>query len=155
MAGRIATRLNELGITLPKLGAPIANYVPYRVTGHLAHISGHGPVGADGRYVTGMVGAGVSPEQATATARIVGLQLLSALSDACSGDLDRVRRCVRLFGLIYCRPDFTAVPAVMNGASDLMVAVFGEAGRHARTTIGARALPMGISVEIDAIFEIA
>ena len=154
MTGTIDARLAELGISLPEPAKPIANYVPFAVFGHLVQIAGQGPRRPDGTVITGRLGEGLDVETGMAAARRVGVQLLAALRAACDGDLDRVSRCVSLFGLIRCTPEFEAHTAVMNGASDLMVEVFGEAGRHARTTIGARALPSGIAVEIEALFEL-
>ncbi len=103
----------------------------------------------------GCVGDTVSVEDAVACARLIGLNILAQVKDAVGGDLDRVTRCIKLGGFVHCKPDFTEQPKVINGASDLMVAVFGDAGRHARFAVGAPALPMNISVEIDAIFEVA
>ena len=154
MPGAIDTRLAELGIKLPAAPSPVANYVMSATSGRLVHLAGHGPRQTDGTMVTGRLGHDVDVEGGAQAARLVGLQLLATLRDACGGDLDRVGRCVRLYGLIRCTPGFTAHASVMNGASDLMVEVFGDAGLHARTTIGARALPFGIAVEIEGLFEL-
>ena len=154
MPGRIDARLAELGITLPAAPAPIANYVPYAVSGHLVVISGQIPL-RDGKIAhTGKVGAGVTPEQGAEAARLCMINLIAQLKAACGGDLDRVSRVVRLGGFIAAPPEFTAHPAVMNGASDLAVAVFGEAGRHARTTIGVPSLPGDATCEVEGMFEI-
>jgi enamine deaminase RidA (YjgF/YER057c/UK114 family) len=154
MAGRIETRLAELGITLPRPMAPIANYVPYVVTGNLVVVSGQVPA-IDGRIaVTGKVTWGVSMEQAKEAARLCFINVLVHLKAAC-GELDRVRRVVRLGGFIACTPGFTQQARVMNGASDLAVAAFGDAGRHARTTIGVPALPADAAVEVEGRFEIS
>jgi len=154
MAGRIETKLAELGITLPRPMAPIANYVPYAVTGNLVVVSGQVPA-VDGRIaVTGKVGQGLSLEQGREAARLCFINVLVHLKAACGGDLDRVKRVVRLGGFIASPPDFTQQAQVMNGASDLAVAVFGEAGRHARTTIGVPALPADAAVEVEGMFEI-
>ncbi|MCS6890483.1 MAG: RidA family protein [Rhodovarius sp.] len=155
MAGRIAARLRELGITLPEAPAPVANYVPFVVTGGLVVVSGQIPL-REGRIAySGKLGATVSAEEGREAARLCMLNVLAQLAVACGGDLDRVRRVVRLGGFIACTPDFTAHATVMNGASDLAVAVFGEAGRHARTTIGVPCLPGDAACEVEGIFELA
>jgi enamine deaminase RidA (YjgF/YER057c/UK114 family) len=155
MAGQIEARLAELGITLPRPMQPIANYVPYVVTGNLVIISGQVPA-IDGKIaITGKVSWGVSTDQAKEAARLCFINLLVHLKAACGGDLDRVRRVVRLGGFIASPSDFTQQALVMNGASDLAVAVFGEAGRHARTTIGVPSLPADAAVEVEGMFEIA
>ncbi|HEY1934624.1 MAG TPA: RidA family protein [Acetobacteraceae bacterium] len=154
MPGRIETRLAELGITLPAPMAPIANYVPYAVTGNLVVISGQVPA-IDGKVaITGKLGWGVSLERGKEAARICFINVLGHLKAACGGDLDRVQRVVRLGGFIASPAEFSDHAQVMNGASDLAVAVFGEAGRHARTTIGVPALPADAAVEVEGMFEI-
>lgn len=154
MAGRIDTRLAELGITLPSAMAPMANYVPFAVSGTLVVVSGQVPA-QDGRIaVTGILGDGVSVEQGQAAARLCFLNVLTHLRAACGGDLDRVRRVVRLGGFVSASPGFTQHALVMNGASDLAVAVFGDAGRHARSTIGVSGLPGGAAVEVEGMFEV-
>jgi enamine deaminase RidA (YjgF/YER057c/UK114 family) len=154
MPGRIEMKLAELGIMLPRPMAPIANYVPYVVTGNLVVVSGQVPA-TDGRIaVTGKVGGGLSLDQGVAAARLCFINVLVYLKAACGGDLDRVKRVVRLGGFIAAPPEFTQQAQVMNGASDLAVAVFGEAGRHARTTIGVPALPADAAVEVEGLFEI-
>ena len=155
MAGRVETKLAELGIMLPAPMAPIANYVPYVVTGNLVVVSGQLPA-ADGKVaVTGKVSWGVSVEQAKDAARLCFVNVLAHLKTACGGDLDRVKRVVRLGGFIAAPSDFNQHALVMNGASDLAVAVFGDAGRHARTTIGVPSLPADAAVEVEGMFEIA
>jgi len=154
MAGRIEAKLAELDISLPQPMAPIANYVPYVVTGTLVVVSGQIPA-VDGRVaVTGKLGAGVTLEQGQQAARQCLINVLGHLKTACGGDLDRVRRVVRLGGFIASTPEFTQQAAVMNGASDLAVAVFGEAGRHARSTVGVPVLPVDVPVEVEGLFEI-
>jgi enamine deaminase RidA (YjgF/YER057c/UK114 family) len=154
MPGRIDMKLAELGITLPRPMPPIANYVPYTVTGNLVVVSGQVPA-VDGRIaVTGKVGNGLSLDQGVAAARLCFINVLVHLKAACGGDMDRVKRVVRLGGFIASPPEFTSHAQVMNGASDLAVAVFGEAGRHARTTIGVPALPADAAVEVEGLFEI-
>jgi enamine deaminase RidA (YjgF/YER057c/UK114 family) len=155
MPGRIELKLAELGITLPSPMPPVANYVPYVVTGNLVVISGQVPA-ADGKVmITGKVGAGVSIDRGKEAARLCFVNVLAQLKVACGGNLDRVRRVVRLGGFIASAPEFTQQAQVMNGASDLAVAVFGEAGRHARTTVGVPVLPVDAAVEVEAMFEIS
>jgi enamine deaminase RidA (YjgF/YER057c/UK114 family) len=154
MPGRIDMKLAELGITLPRPMPPIANYVPYVVSGNLVVVSGQVPA-VDGRIaVTGKVGNGLSLDQGVEAARLCFINVLVHLKSACGGDLDRVKRVVRLGGFIASLPEFANHAQVMNGASDLAVAVFGEAGRHARTTIGVPALPANAAVEVEGLFEI-
>ncbi len=154
MAGRIETRLAELGITLPVPAAPIANYVPFNVSGKLVIVSGQIPLREGKIAYTGKVGATVSMEDGVAAARLCFVNLLAQLK-AAAGDLDRVARVLRLGGFIAAGPDFTQHAVVMNGASDLAVAVFGDAGRHARTTIGVPSLPGDAAVEVEGMFELA
>ena len=150
----IDTKLRELGIELPSAMPPVANYVPYAVTGNLVVVSGQIPA-IDGKIaITGKVGEAVSIEDGQRAARLCLLNVLTHLRTACGGDLDRVRRVVRLGGFIASPPGFTDHARVMNGASDLAVAIFGEAGRHARTTIGVPALPLDAAVEVEGLFEI-
>ncbi len=151
----IDEKLAELGIVLPTPMAPVANYVPYVITGSLVIISGQLPAEGGVVVVAGKVGEGVSVEQGQRAARLCFINLLAHLRGACGGDLGRVRRVVRLGGFIASPPGFTQHAAVMNGASDLAVAVFGEAGRHARSTIGVPALPLDAAVEVEGMFEIA
>src|ERR1700683_1565956 len=154
MPGRVELKLAELGISLPTPMPPIANYLHYVVAGNLVAVSGQVPA-IDGKIaITGKVSWGVSVEQAKEAARLCFINVLVHLKAACGGDLDRVRRVVRLGGFIASPPEFTQQAAVMNGASDLAVAVFGEAGRHARTTIGVPALPADAAVEGEGMFEI-
>ncbi len=155
MAGRIDARLAELAIELPDPPAPAANYVPYVQTGKLVFIAGQVPlVGGTAQYV-GKVGGDFSVEEGAKCARLCAINVLAQLRAACGGDLDRVARCVKLGGFVNCAPDFTGQPQVVNGASDLIVEVFGEAGKHARFAVGAPSLPLGVAVEVDAIFELA
>ncbi|MEN6544323.1 RidA family protein [Parvibaculum sp.] len=154
MTGRIDARLSELGIALPKAAAPMANYVPWVVTGNLVFISGQGPVGPTGVEYTGKLGRDLDAEQGKKAARLVALNIVAQLREAVGGDLDRVKRCVKLVGFVNSTPEFNQQPAVINGASDLMVEIFGDAGRHARSAVSAPSLPVDISVEVEAIFEI-
>lgn len=152
--GLIDKRLADLGITLPTPAKPIANYVPWVKTGNLVYISGQGAMKDGKLQYTGRVGDTVSTEDAVASARLTAINIIAHLRDACCGDLDRVKRVVKLLGLVNCTPAFGDHPKVINGASDLMVEVFGDKGRHARSAVGAPSLPFGLSVEIEAIVEI-
>lgn len=153
MAGRIEQRLKDLGIALPTPAAPIANYVPFAVTGKLVVISGQIPLRDGAVAYTGKVGVDLTPEQGREAARLCFVNLLAQLK-AAAGDLDRVTRVVRLGGFIAAPAAFTQHAAVMNGASDLAVDVFGDAGRHARTTIGVPSLPADAAVEVEGMFEL-
>jgi enamine deaminase RidA (YjgF/YER057c/UK114 family) len=155
MAGKIEAKLKELGITLGEPSTPLANYVPYNVVGNLVVVSGQVPLENGKIAFTGKVGATVSVEQGRDAARLCLLNVLIHLRTACGGDLDRVRRVVRLGGFVASPPEFTQHAVVMNGASDLAVAVFGDLGRHARTTIGVPSLPADAAVEVEGMFEIA
>lgn len=154
MSGRIEARLKELGIELPQQQAPWANYVPYTISGELVFISGQICQWNGERRHVGRLGGGISIAEGQQAARLCALNILAQLRLACGGDLDRVRRCLRLGGFVNCAPDFTDMPQVINGASDLMVAIFGDIGRHARLAVGASSLPGGLAVEIEATFEI-
>ncbi len=149
----VNARIAELGITLPEPAKAVANYVPFVRSGNLVHISGQLSNDASGG-IKGTVGDDVSPEQANAAARLCGVNLLAQISAALDGDLDRVVRIVKLGGFVQAAGDFVAIPAVINGCSDLMVEVFGDAGRHARSAVGVYRLPLGFAVEVDAIVEV-
>lgn len=155
MTGRIDHRLAELGIVLPTPKSPVANYLPFVVSANLAYISGQITMGPSGLEFVGKLGRDLDVEAGQRAARLCALNVLAQLKAACGGDLDRVVRCVRLGGFVNATPDFTDHPAVINGASTLMVDVLGDAGRHARAAVGAGSLPLGVAVELDAIFEIA
>ncbi len=155
MSGRIEARLAELGIALPTAMPPMANYVPWVQTGNLVVVSGQVPA-VDGKIaVTGKVGVDLDVAAGQQAARICLTNVLTHLRAACGGDLDRVRRVVRLGGFIASPPGFTQHALVMNGASDLAVEVFGDAGRHARSTIGVPSLPGDAAVEVEGMFEVA
>lgn len=149
----VEARLNELGIVLPEAAAPVASYVPVVVQGGFAHVSGQLPF-LDGKLVTGRLGEDVSVEDGIAAARACGLMILAQLKAALV-PLDKVERVVKLGGFVNSAADFTDQPKVVNGASDLMVAVFGEKGKHARAAVGVPALPLGAAVEVDAILALA
>lgn len=150
---KIETRLAELGITLPTPNAPVANYVPFVRVGELLHISGQVSFDASGG-VRGVVGEDVDAETAKRAARICGINLIAQMKAACEGDLDRVVRLVKLGGFVQAGPGFFEIPQVVNGCSDLMVEVFGDAGRHARSAVGVYRLPMNFAVEVDAVVQL-
>lgn len=155
MAGTIEQKLAALDVVLHAPASPIANYVGCVRTGNLLVVSGQVCVGADGKLIAkGKLGAGVTIEQGAAAARGCAINLLAQVK-AAIGDLDRVVRVVRLGGFINSAPDFLDGPKVLNGASDLMVAVFGDKGRHARTTVGVASLPADAAVEVEGIFEVS
>jgi enamine deaminase RidA (YjgF/YER057c/UK114 family) len=149
----IADRLTELNITIPATRPPVANFLPAVQTGNLVFVSGHGPYEADGKLVVGKVGAELTVEEGREAARLTVLGCLASLQ-AEIGSLDRVKRIVKLFGMVNCSEDFEQHPQVMNGASDLLVSIFGDSGRHARSAVGMQSLPMGIAVEIEMVVEV-
>ncbi len=152
MAGKIDARLKQLGISLPAAAAPAANYVPFVLTGNQLWVAGQITFWDGKLKYRGKVGADVSVEDGIAAARICGLNIL-AQARAALGDLDRVARVIKLNGFVNATPDFTDHPKVINGASDLIVEVFGDAGKHARVALGAGGLPLNSTVEIDAVIE--
>lgn len=152
MTDSVEARLTELGLTLPVAAAPVAAYVPVVIAGGLAHVSGQLPF-VDGKLVTGHLGDDVTTEQGYEAARACGLMLLAQLK-AALGSLDRVERVVKLGAFINSTGDYTDQPKVANGASELMAAVFGDAGKHARSAVGVPTLPLGAAVEVDAIVAI-
>lgn len=149
----VETKLKELGIELPPAAKPVANYVPSVRTGNLVFLSGHGPVTEDGALMTGKIGGDLTLEQGVEAARRTMIGLLGSLK-AEIGDLDKVRRVVKLLGMVNCPSDFVDQPKVINGASDLLVEVFGDLGRHARSAVGMNALPLNMCVEIEMIVEV-
>lgn len=155
MPGRIDARLAELNIALPEPPAPVASYVPYVVSGKQVFISGQVTMAEGGLKYIGIVGQDLSLEDGQAAARLCAINLLAQLRRAAGGDLDTVKRCVRLGVFVNAVPGFTQQPEVANGASDLMLAVFGDAGRHARAAVGAGSLPRNVAVEVEAVFELA
>jgi enamine deaminase RidA (YjgF/YER057c/UK114 family) len=147
------SRLRQLGIELPKVAAPVANYVPSARIGNIVFLAGTGPRNPDGSRPQGKVGRDVTLEQANQHARNVGLQLLAAMRDA-AGSLDKVVRIGRVFGMVNAAPEFADHPKVINGCSDLFVEVFGDRGRHARCAVGMASLPFNMTVEIEAVIEV-
>jgi len=146
-------KLKKMGLELPSPTKPVANYVSAVRTGNLVFLSGHGPLREDRTMITGKVGADLTLEEGYEAARRVALGLLSSLKTEI-GDLDKVRRVVKLLGMVNCTPDFLDQPKVINGASDLLVELFDDKGRHARSAVGMNALPMNISVEIEMVVEV-
>ena len=146
-------KLKELGITLPPVSSPVATYVNAVRTGNLLYLSGKGPLPVDGKRPSGKLGRDFTIEQGYEHARTTGLDLIAVMK-AELGSLERVKRIVKVLGMVNCMPDFTDPPKVINGASDLFVQVFGERGRHARSAVGMNSLPMGIPVEIEMIVEV-
>src|SRR5947209_16730177 len=155
MTGTIDNRLAQLGIRLPSPPAPVASYVPFVVAGNLVFISGQVTLGEEGLKFVGVVGKDLSLEDGRAAARLCAVNVLAQLKAAVNGDLDRVRRCVRLGVFVNAVAEFAQHPEVANGASDLIVDVFGDAGRHTRAAVGAGSLPRNVAVEVEAVFEIA
>jgi enamine deaminase RidA (YjgF/YER057c/UK114 family) len=155
MMNTTAGRLAELGIELPPAAKPVANYIPWTRSGSLVFVSGQLPL-RDGKVAaSGLLGtSSISIEDANGGARLCGINLLAHVRDACRGNLDRVTAVLKLTGFVACSPDFVQHPQVINGASDLMVAVFGDKGRHARAAVGVASLPLNAAVEVEGIFEI-
>lgn len=149
----IESKLAELGVTLPMAPPPAANYLPFVQTGDLVHVSGQISNGPDG-LIRGKLGVDMQIEAGAAAARTCAISLLAQVKMACGGDLTRLVRVVKLVGFVNSAPDFTDQPRVINGASDFLVAVLGDAGRHARSAVGVAALPLGVAVEIEGIFQI-
>ena len=147
-------RVAELGLELPEPQPPVANYVSAVRAGDLLFLAGHGPLGADGKLVVGKVGRDLDLAAGVEAARLSGLALLTTMR-AELGSLDRVTRVVKLLGMVNCAPGFNDTPTVVNGCSDLMVEVFGDAGRHARSAVGLAELPFDIAVEIEAVVEVS
>lgn len=154
MPGKYDARLQELGIELPQASAPAANYVPFVRTGNLLFVAGQVTVWNGERRFIGKLGRELDAAQGQQAARLCGLNLIAQLRRALDGDLDRLVRVVRLGGFVNSMPDFLEQPKVVNGASDLFVEVFGEAGKHARTAVGTNILPFDVAVEVDAVFEV-
>lgn len=154
MSGNIASRLKQIGVTLPAAVAPAANYVPTVRTGDLLYVAGQVPMKDGKAEFVGKLGRDMSVAQGQQAARLCAINILAQVAGALDGDLDRVVRCVRLGGFVNAVPDFTEQPQVVNGASDLIVEVFGDAGKHARAAVGVGSLPRGVAVEVDAIFEV-
>jgi enamine deaminase RidA (YjgF/YER057c/UK114 family) len=155
MTGKVELRLKELGVSLPTPPAPVASYVPYVVSGNLVFVSGQVTFAPDGLKYVGTVGKELSLEDGKAAARLCAINVLAQAKAAAGGDLDRIKRCVKVTAFVNAVPGFGQHPEVANGASDLFVEAFGEAGRHARAAVGAGSLPRNVAVEVEAVFELA
>lgn len=153
MSNAIETRLAEMGITLPEANAPAANYIPFVQVGDTLYVSGQVSM-KDGKLLTGKVGGDLDVDTGAAAARSCAISLLSQVKAACGGDLSKLKRVVKLTGFVNSTPEFGDQPKVINGASDFLVEVLGEAGRHARSAVSAGALPFNVAVEIEGIFQI-
>jgi enamine deaminase RidA (YjgF/YER057c/UK114 family) len=152
--GKIDDRLKELGVEIPTPAVPVANYLGWVRTGNLVFTAGQVTI-KDGEFLhLGKVGAEISPEEANEAAKLCAINIIAQVKQACEGDLDRVKRIVKLVGFVNGTPEFTGHPGVINGASDFMVEVFGDAGKHARSAVGAGSLPLNIAVEIEAVVEV-
>lgn len=150
----ITSRLAARGITLPDAPAPAANYVPFVLDGRTLYVSGQISQGPDG-LIKGRLGDGMTAEDGAAAAERCAISLLAQVNAACGGDLSRLKRVIKLTGFVNSTPDFTDQPKVINGASDFLVEILGDAGRHARSAVSAASLPLGVAVEIEGIFEIS
>lgn len=155
MTGKIDTRLKELGITLPNAPAPAANYVPYVRAGNLLFISGQIPFEAGKLQFIGKLGREFKVDEGQKAARLCALNIIAQVRAALGGDLDKVKRCVRVGGFVNSMPEFGDQPEVINGASDVIVQIFGDAGKHCRAAVGTGALPRGVATEVEAVFEVA
>lgn len=154
MSGSIAARLQNMGISLPAAVPPAANYVPTVRTGNLLYVAGQVPMKDGKAEFVGKLGHDMSVAQGQQAARLCAINILAQVAGALDGDLERVVRCVRLGGFVNAVPEFTEQPQVINGASDLIVEVFGDAGKHTRAAVGVGSLPRGVAVEVDAVFEV-
>jgi enamine deaminase RidA (YjgF/YER057c/UK114 family) len=152
--GIVEMRLAELGVTLPRPAAAVATYAPYRIVGNMVYIAGQGPFSDEGAKVFGKVGRELTVEEGAYAARLTAMSIMAQAKAACGGDLERVAQWVRLTGYVNSADDFTEHPNVINGASDLLVEVFGERGLHARSAVGVNSLPYDIAVEIEATFQL-
>tara|TARA_B100001989_G_C24492397_1_gene440325 strand:+ start:333 stop:797 length:465 start_codon:yes stop_codon:yes gene_type:complete len=150
----IASKLEELGFSLPAVAAPAANYVPYVVSGNMVYVSGQIPFLNGEKMHLGRVGEDLSTEQGVEAAQACALNILAQVNEAVGGDFSKVKRCVKLGGFVNSTPEFTDQPVVINGASNLIADALGDAGKHARFAVSAPSLPLGVAVEIDAVFEI-
>ena len=154
MKGNIENKLSDEGITLPDAPAPAANYVPYVQVGNVLYVSGQISQNASG-LILGKLGDNMTTEQGAEAAKFCAISLLAQVKSACDGDLDKLVRVIKLTGFVNSTPDFTQQPQVINGASDLLGDVLGDAGKHARVAVSANSLPLGVAVEIDGIFQIS
>ena len=147
-------KIKELKIELPEAKAPVGNYVATKIVGNLLYISGQVSINSNGELIKGKVGKDLTTDEAYKAAERCGISIIAQVKKACDGDLSRVKSCIKLTGFVNSTNDYTEQPKVINGASDLIASVFGEAGMHTRAAVSTNSLPLGVSVEIDAIFEI-
>ena len=147
-------KIKELKIELPEAKAPVGNYVATKIVGNLLYISGQVSINSNGELIKGKVGKDLTTDEAYKAAERCGLSIVAQVKKACDGDLSRVKSCIKLTGFVNSTNDYTEQPKVINGASDLIASVFGEAGMHTRAAVSTNSLPLGVSVEVDAIFEI-
>ena len=147
-------KIKELNITLPEAKPPVGSYVATKISGKLLYVSGQISISENGELIKGKVGKDLSTEDGYNAAKRCGISIISQVKVACSGDLSKIKSCIKLTGFVNSSADFTDQPKVINGASDLIASVFGEAGMHTRAAVSANSLPLGVSVEVDAIFEI-
>ena len=150
----IDTKLKEMGLVLPKATDPVGSYVATKISGNLLYISGQISIDADGKLIKGKVGKDFNTEQAYKAAQRCALNIIAQAKKACSDDLSKIKSCIKLTGFVNSTDDFTDQPKVINGASDLIASIFGDAGMHARAAVSTNSLPLGVSVEVDAIFEL-
>ena len=155
MSGKIDARLASMGIVIPSPAEAAGNYVGFVVTGNLAFLAGQVPIENGVRKFIGKLGLDLGVDDGRRAAELAAFNMLARLKSACDGDLDRVVRCVKLVGYVNSAPDFTEHPSVINGASDLVVKIFGDAGRHARSAVGVASLPSGVAVDVEGLFEIS
>jgi enamine deaminase RidA (YjgF/YER057c/UK114 family) len=151
---KIEEKINELKIILPEAKAPVGSYVATKISGNLLFISGQISINENGELIKGKVGRDLSTDQGYEAAKRCGLSLVAQAKEACNGDLSRIKSCVKLTGFVNSTDDFTEQPKVINGASDLIASIFGDAGMHTRAAVSTNSLPLGVSVEVDAIFEL-
>ena len=147
-------KIKELNIKLPEAKAPVGNYVATKIVGNLLYVSGQVSINSNGELIKGKVGIDLNTDEAYKAAERCGISIISQVKKACEGDLSKVKSCIKLTGFVNSTDDYTEQPKVINGASDLIVSIFGEAGMHTRAAVSTNSLPLGVSVEVDAIFEL-
>ena len=146
--------IKKLNIVLPEAKAPVGNYVATKIVGNLLYVSGQVSINSNGELIKGKVGKDLTTDEAYKAAERCGISIISQVKNACDGDLSKVRSCIKLTGFVNSTEDFTEQPKVINGASDIVASIFGEAGMHTRAAVSSNSLPLGVSVEVDAIFEL-
>ena len=146
--------IKKLNIVLPEAKAPVGNYVATKIVGNLLYVSGQVSINSNGELIKGKVGKDLTADEAYKAAERCGISIISQVKNACEGDLSKIKSCIKLTGFVNSTEDFTEQPKVINGASDIIASIFGEAGMHTRAAVSANSLPLGVSVEVDAIFEL-